>query len=46
MDLDLEAAIAAGPTADAIEAHVRGVWDSWAPHLATVAQWARAAGVG
>jgi hypothetical protein len=44
--VDLEAAIASGGTADAIETYVRGVWDSWAPHRATVAQWARVAGVG
>ena len=44
--VDLEAAIAAGRTAEAIEAYVRGVWDSWAPHRAAVAAWAHAAGVG
>ena len=44
--VDLEAAIAAGRTAEAIEAYVRGVWDSWAPHRATVERWAQAAGVG
>lgn len=43
---DLETAISAGRTAEAIETYVRGVWGSWAPHRATVVQWAQAAGVG
>jgi hypothetical protein len=43
--VDLETAITAGRTADAVESYVHGVWASWAPHRATVAQWAQVAGV-
>ncbi len=42
---DVEAALAAGDPAAAIEAYVRGVWLAWSRHHPVVEDWLRDAGV-